>query len=139
MEKKIDKDIEEILTSIEFPGEGYKDVKRYLDNYDFTDHVMNIIEEKNVKAKKIIFWLVFTLLNIIFLYILGTNQFIKNEYFAFNNTLAMLYFLFLGISLFCGLIGLVIYIDTSRFHGIQHLQNDILYGINKAKKRFAGK
>ena len=135
----MENNIEKILKSIEFPGKGDKEITKYFDNHDFPDFIMKAIEEKNVKAKKVIFWLVFTLLNILILYLLGTNKFINNEYFAFNNALATLFFIFLGISSFCGLIGLINYIDTSWFNGIQHLQNDILDGINKAKKRFLGR
>ena len=139
MEEKIDTELEKILKSIEFPDEDSKIIKQYLDNRDFSANVMRAIEERNNRVKRIIFWIVFTLLNIIILSLLGTNQFMKNDYFALHNALATLFYLFLGVSIFCGITGLIIYIDKSWFEDINHLPGDIVDGINKVRKRFLGR
>ncbi|MBN2531764.1 MAG: hypothetical protein JXB88_02670 [Spirochaetales bacterium] len=116
MEEEIDKQLEELLKSIEFPGEEEKKITEYFDSRDFTMLVVEAIHEKNVRMKKILFWVIFIILNILVMSLLGTNHFIIDKFFAFQNTLSVLFFLFLGVSLFGGLIGLIIHIDTSWIH-----------------------
>ena len=68
MENKIDKEIEDILTSIEFPGESGNELSKYLDQRDFTNLVIKAVEDENIRKNKIVFWFVFTILNIILLF-----------------------------------------------------------------------
>lgn len=127
MEEKIDKQLEQILASIEFPAEEEEKITGYLETRDFTALVVKAIHEKNMKIKRNLFWLIFIIINIVVLSLLGTNQFIKNEFFAFQNDLSILFFLFLGVSLFGGLIGLVVYFDVPWFHDISEWFNNTLH------------
>jgi hypothetical protein len=118
--------LEEILASIEFPGEDNNYIAKFFQERDFSASVMNAINERNNRIKRALFWFVFTLLNILVLYILGTNKFIINDFFSFHKDLSMLFFLFLGVSMVGGLIGLIIQVDMSWFTEISEWVGDVL-------------
>jgi hypothetical protein len=99
------------LNAIE-PKEGLKrDISVYLTKVGFVDRVMADIQEIPGKFKKTLLWAGFCVLNIFLLVVFGTNpsyivQFLHGDLGGF-------FFLFLGISLLGGLIGLVVVSDLS--------------------------
>jgi hypothetical protein len=94
------------------PKEGLKrDISSYLAEVGFVDRVMADIQEISGKTRKTLLWAGFCLFNIFLLLLLGTNpsfiaQFLQGD-------LGEFFFLFLGISLLGGLIGLVAVSDLS--------------------------
>jgi hypothetical protein len=100
------------------PKEGLeRDISVYLTKIGFVDRVMVDIHEIPGKTKKTLLWAGFCFLNIFLLVLFGTNpsiivQFLQGE-------LGEFFFLFLGISLLGGLIGLVAVTDLPWLH--EHL------------------
>jgi hypothetical protein len=94
------------------PKEGLeRDISLYLTKVGFVDRVMADIHEIPGKTKKTLLWAGFCLLNIFLIVLFGTNpsmivQFLQGD-------LGEFFFLFLGISLLGGLIGLVAVSDLS--------------------------
>jgi hypothetical protein len=99
------------LESIE-PREGLeRDISVYLSNVGFVDRVMADIHDIPGKTKKTLLWAGFCVFNIFLLVVFGTNpsmilQFLQGD-------LGEFFFLFLGISLLGGVIGLVAVSDLS--------------------------
>jgi hypothetical protein len=88
------------------PKEGLKrDISLYLAEVGFVDRVMADIQEISGKTKKTILWAGFCLLNIFLLLVFGTNPSLIVQFL--QGDLGQFFFLFLGISLLGGLIGLV--------------------------------
>ncbi|UCF99192.1 MAG: hypothetical protein JSV89_06545 [Spirochaetaceae bacterium] len=95
------------------PKEGLKrDISTYLAKVGFVDRVMADILEIPGKTRKILLWSCFCLLNIFLLIVLGTNPSVLIQFL--QGDLGEFFFLFLGISLLGGLIGLVAVSDLSR-------------------------
>jgi hypothetical protein len=94
------------------PREGLeRDISVYLSKVGFVDRVMADINDIPGKTKKSLLWAGFCVLNIFLLVVFGTNpamilQFLQGE-------LGEFFFLFLGISLLGGVIGLVAVSDLS--------------------------
>jgi hypothetical protein len=136
MEKDDNINIDLMLASLEFPGEAREEIESFLAERDFTVVVMQSIEVKDKRLNKIIFWLVFTFINILLLTLLGTNKMVLKDFFALHDALASLFYLFLGVTLVGGIIGLVIYVDTEQ---INHIPEVLWNNIAKAKHRFFGR
>jgi hypothetical protein len=101
------------LASIE-PKEGLKrDISRYLAKVDFADRVMVDIHDIPGKTKKLLLWAGFCVFNILLLIVVGTNPSMILQFL--NGGLGEFFFLFLGISLLGGVIGLVAVSDLSWF------------------------
>lgn len=99
------------LDAIE-PKEGLKrDISVYLTKVGFVDRVMADIHEIPGKIKKTLLWAGFCVLNIFLLVVLGTNPSFVVQFL--HGDLGEFFFLFLGISLLGGLIGLVVVSDLS--------------------------
>ena len=96
------------------PQEGIKrDISVYLAKVGFVDRVMADIHEIPGKTKKTLLWAGFCLLNILLLVVFGTNLSVITKFL--DGELGEFFFLFLGISLLGGLIGLVVVSDVSWF------------------------
>jgi len=94
------------------PKEGLKrDIATYLAEVGFIDRVMTDILEIPGKSRKILLWAGFCVLNILLLIVLGTNHSLIAEFL--QGDLGEFFFLFLGISLLGGLIGLIAVSDLS--------------------------
>jgi hypothetical protein len=94
------------------PREGLKrDISVYLAKVGFVDRVMADIQEIPGKTKKILLWAGFCVFNILLLVVFGTNPAIILQFL--HEDLGEFFFLFLGISLLGGLIGLVAVSDLS--------------------------
>ena len=139
MKNDVDKQIDEILKNIEFPGEENQKLHEFSADRDFVNKVMKAIEAENKRIKMLVFWFLFILIHILILLFLGTNKFIQNEYFAFSDTLQTIFYLFLGISLSGGIIGLIVQLDTSRVHDMSHIPAAISERFEKVKKRLLGR
>ena len=88
------------------PKEGLKrDISSYLAEVGFVDRVMADIQEISGKTRKTLLWAGFCLFNIFLLLLLGTNPSLIAQFL--QGDLGEFFFLFLGISLLGGLIGLV--------------------------------
>jgi hypothetical protein len=99
------------LNGIE-PKEGLKrDISVYLAKVGFVDRVMSDIHEIPGKTKKTLLWAGFCVLNIFLLVVFGTNPSVIAQFL--QGGLGEFFFLFLGISLLGGLIGLVVVSDLS--------------------------
>jgi hypothetical protein len=107
------------------PKEGLKqDISIYLTKVGFVDRVMADVLGIPGKVRKIFLWAGFCVLNIFLLVVFGTNPSIIAEFL--QGDLGEFFFLFLGISLLGGLIGLVVVSDVSWFR--DHLHNRNLDG-----------
>jgi hypothetical protein len=94
------------------PKEGLeRDISSYLSEVGFVDRVMADIQEISVKTRKTLLWAGFCLFNIFLLLLLGTNPSLIAQFL--QGDLGEFFFLFLGISLLGGLIGLVAVSDLS--------------------------
>jgi hypothetical protein len=101
------------LDSIE-PKPGLKrDITAYLGKVGFVERIMTDISEVPGKTRKIFLWAGFCLFNLFLLVLFGTNQSFIVEFFALQDELGQFFFLFLGITLLGGLIGLVLVGDFS--------------------------
>ena len=90
-----------------------RDITAYLSRIGFADRVMTELLEIPRKTRKTLIWACFCLANFFLLVIFGTNPSFISEFFALREDLAQFFFLFLGITLLGGLIGLVVVSDTS--------------------------
>ena len=94
------------------PKEGLKrDISEYLAKVGFVERIMVDIHDIPGKTKKSLLWAGFCVFNILLLVVFGTNpsmllQFLRGD-------LGEFFFLFLGISLLGGVIGLVAVSDLS--------------------------
>ena len=96
------------------PKPGLKrDITVYLGKVGFVERVMTDILEVPGKTRKTLLWAIFCLFNLFLLALFGTNQSFIVELFALQEELGQFFFLFLGISLLGGLIGLVLVSDLS--------------------------
>lgn len=96
------------------PREGLRrDISVYLAKVGFADRVMADIHEIPGKTKKTLLWVGFCVLNILLLVVFGTHPSIVVQFL--HGDLGEFFFLFLGISLLGGLIGLVAVSDLSWF------------------------
>ena len=99
------------LESIE-PREGLKrDITVYLAKVGFVDRVMADIHDMPGKIKKTLLWAGFCVFNIFLLVVFGTNHSMILQFL--QGDLGEFFFLFLGISLLGGVIGLVAVSDLS--------------------------
>ncbi len=115
-----DSGLDRILKQIEFPGEDGEKILTYLQSRNFTDRVMEQTRNLGSNSPKIAVWGAFTVLNLLLLLILGTNDFIVQDFFALRNALSQFFFLFLGFTLVGSLIGLILSVDTSWFERLIH-------------------
>ena len=88
-----------------------RDISVYLAKVGFVDRVMADIHDIPGKAKKILLWAGFCVFNIFLLVIFGTNSSMILQFL--QGDLGEFFFLFLGISLLGGVIGLVAVSDLS--------------------------
>ena len=109
-----DKQIDNILAEIEFPGENAADIRLHLEQRQLPQAIMQQLEDAAVRFRRIIFWIVFAVINLIMLCTSGTSHYVVHELLAYDNTLATFFFLFLGLSLLGSLVGLVLNLDTTR-------------------------
>jgi hypothetical protein len=94
------------------PKEGLqRDISTYLARVGFVDRVMADIHQLPGKTKKTLLWAGFCVLNIFLLLVCGTNPSVIAQFL--QGDLGEFFFLFLGISLLGGLIGLVVVSDVS--------------------------
>ncbi len=94
------------------PKEGLKrDISSYLAEVGFVDRVMADIQEMSGKTRRTLLWAGLCLFNIFLLLLLGTNPSLIAQFL--QGDLGEFFFLFLGISLLGGLIGLVAVSDLS--------------------------
>ena len=104
------------------PREGLKrDISLYLAEIGFVDRVMADIHEIPGKMKRTLLWAGFCVLNILLLIVSGTSPSILLQ-FLLQGELGEFFFVFLGISLLGGLIGLVAVSDIPWLH--DHLPGD---------------
>ena len=103
--------VNQSLESIE-PREGLKrDISVYLAKVGFVDRVMVDIQDIPGKTKKFVLWAGFCVFNILLLIVFGTNPSLVLQFL--QGDLGEFFFLFLGISLLGGVIGLVAVSDLS--------------------------
>lgn len=103
--------VSQSLESIE-PREGLKrDISVYLAKVGFLDRVMVDIHDIPGKTKKFVLWAGFCVFNILLLIVFGTNPSLILQFL--QGDLGEFFFLFLGISLLGGVIGLVAVSDLS--------------------------
>jgi hypothetical protein len=103
--------VDQSLGSIE-PREGLeRDISIYLAKVGFVDRVMVDIHEIPGKTKNFLLWALFCVLNILLLIVFGTNPSVILQFL--RGDLGEFFFLFLGISLLGGVVGLVAVSDLS--------------------------
>jgi hypothetical protein len=90
-----------------------QDISVYLAKIGFIDRVMTDVLEIPGKTRKILLWSMFCLLNLFLLVVFGINLSVTPEFL--QGDLGEFFFLFLGITLLGGLIGLIVVSDVSWF------------------------
>jgi hypothetical protein len=90
-----------------------RDIKTYLGNVGFVERVMTDVMDVPRKVRKTLLWAGFCFFNLFLLVVLGINQHFILEFFALQDELSQFFFLFLGITMLGGLIGLVLVTDVS--------------------------
>jgi hypothetical protein len=94
------------------PQENLKqDISVYLTKVGFVDRVMTDILDIPGKTRKIALWAGFCLFNIMLLIVAGTNPSVVIQFL--QGGLGEFFFLFLGITLLGGVIGLIAVSDVS--------------------------
>lgn len=106
-------ELERLLRLMEFPGEHPDLIRNYLEEHLFVDEVMERIQASAERSQRALAWALFAILDLALLLLMGTNRYMLASYFSFQDSLAQLFFLFLGISFLGGLLGLVVTLDTS--------------------------
>ena len=119
MDLTSDRKLEKALKSIEFPGEDEKNILRQLASRKIAESI-NIQSQLLKKPAKYGIWASFVALNLLLLFLLGSNSFIVHYFFAFQDMLATLFFLFLGLTFLGSLIGLILNMDTAWFNELLH-------------------
>jgi len=103
-----DEKLNAYLKEIEFPGTKRNSLSEYLDRNEFTEKVMASVKEVNSSRMNIFTWLIFSAFNFLLLVILGSSQFILGDFFLSYPGLSQFFFLFLGLTFFGGLAGLIL-------------------------------
>ena len=119
MDLSFDRRLEKALKSIEFPGEDEKNILHQLESRKIAENIATQSQLLEKPAKYRI-WVVFAVLNLLLLFLLGSNNFILHYFFAFQEMLATLFFLFLGLTFLGSLIGLILNMDTTWFNQLLH-------------------
>jgi hypothetical protein len=109
------------LDGIEPKGGLKRDISVYLARVGFVDRVMVDIHEIPGRIRKTLLWAGFCVLNILLIVAFGTNPSVIAQFL--QGDLGEFFFLFLGISLLGGLIGLVVVSDLSWFQDHLPRQN----------------
>ncbi len=112
---KYDDIIDDILQSIEFPGEDQERITEYLKNINISGRIMERISSSILKSYFSLFWIIISLADIALLLIFGGNETVIEEFFAKQEILSILFFLFLGLILSGSIGGLIFSINTSGF------------------------
>ncbi len=99
---------------VQLPELNELDLAAYLQDHGFVEAVMKRIYSLQVRAPKALAWAVFCVLNLALLVLLGASETFLADFFAPQPELAQFFFLFLGLTLLGGLVGLVLCLDTSR-------------------------
>ena len=119
MDLTFERKLEKALKSIEFPGEDENNILRQLASRKIAESITTQSQLLTKPAKYGI-WAVFLALNLLLLFLLGSNNFIVHYFFAFQDTLSALFFLFLGLTFLGSLIGLILNMDTAWFNQLLH-------------------
>jgi len=117
MAENAERRVSRVLKAVEPPGQSEPELAAYLREHGFAETVMGRIYALNLRAPKALAWAVFCLLNLALLIVLGASDAFLADFFAPQTELAQFFFLFLGLTLLGGLVGLVLCLDTSR---LQH-------------------
>lgn len=119
MDLTFEQKIEKALKSIEFPGEDENDIRQQLEGRKITESIITQSQLLEKPAKYTI-WVVFAVLNLLLLFLLGSNNSILHYFFAFQEMLATFFFLFLGLTFLGSLIGIILNMDTAWFNQLLH-------------------
>jgi len=119
MDLTFERKLEKALKSIEFPGEDENNILRQLASRKISESITSQSQLLTKPAKYTI-WVVFAVLNLLLLFLLASNNFILHYFFAFQEILATLFFLFLGLTFLGSLIGLILNMDTAWFNRLLH-------------------
>jgi hypothetical protein len=102
------------LQQVRLPELNELDLAAYLRNHGFVEAVMRRVYALKLRAPKALAWAVFCVFNLALLVLLGASETFLADFFAPQPQLAQFFFLFLGLTLLGGLVGLVLCLDTSR-------------------------
>lgn len=119
MDLTFERKLEKALKSIEFPGEDENNILQQLASRKIVESITTQSQLLTKPAKYTI-WIVFAAINLLLLFLLGSNTFIVHYFFTFQNMLSTLFFLFLGLTFMGSLIGLILNMDTSWFNQLLH-------------------
>ncbi|HUZ17028.1 MAG TPA: hypothetical protein VMV68_01495 [Spirochaetia bacterium] len=119
-------EFDRMVGAVEFPGEQPELIFKYLDGHLFVDKVMERIQLEAERSQKAFAWALFALLNLALLVLIGTNRYVLISYFSLQETLAQLFFLFLGLSFLGALFGLIVTINTSWVESLPGLLQPLL-------------
>jgi len=119
MDSTFDRSLEKALKSIEFPGEDENNILQQLASRKIAESITTQ-SQLLTKPVKYTIWVVFAVLNLLLLFLLGSNNFIVHYFFAFQDMLFTLFFLFLGLTFLGSLIGLILNMDTSWVNQLLH-------------------
>ncbi len=119
MDLTFEQKLEKALKSIEFPGEDENNILQQLASRKISESITSH-NQLLTKPAKYGVWVVFAVVNLLLFFLLGSNNFILHYFFAFQEMLATLFFLFLGLTFLGSLIGLILNMDTAWFNRLLH-------------------
>jgi hypothetical protein len=119
-------ELDRMIGTVEFPGEHPEVILEYLDGHLFVDKVMERVQVEAERSQKALAWALFALLNLALLVLIGTNRYVLLSYFSLQETLAQLFFLFLGLSFLGALFGLIVTVNTAWVESLPDLLQPLL-------------
>jgi len=114
MAENAEQRVSSALKAIEPPQLSETQLAAWLQERGFAETVMERVYSLGLRAPKALAWAVFCVFNLALLVLLGASEAFLADFFAPEPELAQFFFLFLGLTLLGGLIGLVLCLDTSR-------------------------
>jgi hypothetical protein len=120
MNSQIDREIETILSHIEFPGTDAEKVRAFLERGGVADHVMEITGKEGRFSRKATLWTALTLYNLVLLLFFGSSITFSDQVLIAVGPLTEFVFVLLGLTFSGSIIGLVLSLDTTWFNRFIH-------------------
>lgn len=120
MNSQMNREIETILSHIEFPGPDAARVRIFLEQGGVVDRVMEITEKEGRFSRKATLWTALTFYNLVLLIFFGSSISFSQQILFAVGPLTEFVFVLLGLTFSGSIIGLVHSLDTNWFKRFIH-------------------
>ncbi len=120
MDIRTNRELETILSHIEFPGPDAEKVRVFLEKGGVADRVMEMTGRENRFARKATLWTALTLYNLLLLIFFGSSISFSRQILLVVGPLTEFVFVLLGLTFSGSIIGLVLSLDTTWFKRFIH-------------------